>query len=364
MFQSLNNLAGRAAWAVALGCGLLAQAGEKVELRGSTTIELPKPERKIDEERRFKFDNGASELSGGFAAPVGVGNSNAALDQKMRQMLDRKKNWIFVNPYEMNLDERTTEILGKDQATGSLMDHHLLKEGEKSTMQKFFEERDTRRSNDEATEDRGRKESDFSPASIASDDPEEMRDGRAPKTERNAVLFLSPRDNSGFREPGFDTDSFEKRMERTPLDGSVFARSGAQRPELDREEFKKQQETREAEFEKFLQPRTTPGGSAIGGLSGRLDPLNTASDSTRQEANPAAARRTDSFLSSSPNRIDFSGGSGALAGGAPGAGFDFDPGTRAAPSGGFLQSTAPSAAPAAQTRAPAPFVFEFPRRKF
>lgn len=362
MFRCLNKLTACAASAVALGCGLHALAGEKVELRGSTTVELPKPERKIEEERRFKFDNAGSELSGGFAAPVGVGNSNAALDQKMRQMLDRKKNWIFINPYESPRDERTTDILGKDQATGSLGEHHLLKEGEKSAMQKFFEERDTRRSNDDETEERGRQESDFSPGNRNKEDLEDS-DSARPRDERNSVLFISPRSTDGFREPGFDASSFERKMERTPLDGSVFARTEMQRQSLDKDELRRQQEAREADFEKFIQPRTLPGGGA---MEGRFDPLNTASDSTRREANPVAGRRTDSFLSSSPNRVDFSGGgrSGALSGSAPGPSFDFDAGSRGVQSSSFLPSSAPAASAATPARTPAPFVFEFPRRKF
>lgn len=348
--------------------GAVAQAGEKVELRGSTSIELPKPDRTLEENRRFKFDTGAGELEGGYVPPQNVGG-NHPLDRKLKEMLDRKKNWIFVNPYDRKLDGRSAEILGKsDSSTGPLGEHHLLQEGEKGAMQKFLEEKNTRRASEsktgEAREGRESRDSrdEVESQSNRGESPEEEIGPGRDRKEKTSVLFTSDRGSLDFKSPGFDASEFDKRMERTPLDGSMFGPNRMQRPVVDKDEIKKQQETRDAEFDRFIQPRGLAGGAP--GLAGRLDPLNTAADSTRQEANPAAARRTDQFLSPN-NRVDFGASrSGGLSSSLPGSSVDFGDNSRVSTPTTFLPTTTP--APAAQTPGfgPSPFVLEFPRRKF
>ena len=359
----------RAASVAAFGAGVWLQAGEKVEMKGSTAVELPKPTRRSFEEgRRFKFNSEASELEGGFA-PTPSANNAAPIDRKLREALDRKKNWIFVNPYEKQTDSRTSEILEKDEGP-NLLDHRLLKEDDKGAMQKFMEEKANRGSENKnapsagasptsSSETRDRETSEKVRASFK--EPED----EATKDEKTTAMFLDPGSSKGLMfkpmESGLEMSDFQKRMERSPLEGSVFtANRPADTTRFDKDELKRQQDTREAEFNKLLQPRGLAGGS------GRMDPLNTAADGTRQEMNPAGPRRTDTFLSG--GRTDFGGANRAngVAASVPGANsLDFGSvNARAAKESSFLPPPPSGTAASGSGFGKNPFSREIPRRKF
>jgi hypothetical protein len=367
----------RAALVVAFGLGAWLQAGEKVELRGSTSIELPKPARVFEESRRFKgLDSGASELEGGFMPPA-QNNSAGAVDRKLREMLDRKRNWIFANPYETQYDSRTSEILETDKNSG-LTDHRLLQEGEKSMMQKYFEERGGRASNDGAQPNPSTSSTGSPTSSSSSSDTRERQkpdraqpfsgDDRDSEDRAPALFFDGGNRQNTFFQPadlGLEVSDFQKRMERSPMDGTVFSRNRPDNPSLDKADAKRQQESRDADFNKLIQPRGL--GAGVPTLAGQLDPLNTPSDGTRQDAHSFVARRSGQG-SSEGVRTDFSGVNrgGGVAANLPSAGSLALDGanSRVSRESSFLPSA--SSAPAAQGPAsgPRPFVFEMPRRKF
>src|SRR5687768_17709987 len=81
-------------------------AGERVQFKGSTSIELPTPKRSLDESRTLRLPEGPSgrgeyESSTATASGLGVAPTSPLADKKLKEFLDKKKNWIFVNPYEM-----------------------------------------------------------------------------------------------------------------------------------------------------------------------------------------------------------------------------------------------------------------------
>jgi hypothetical protein len=127
--------------------------------------------------------------------------------------------------------------------------------------------------------------------------------------------------------------------------------------------MKQQQEAREADFNKLVQPR---GLGGLQTLSPRLDSLNPSMEGGRQDVNAIAGRRTDQFTTG--GRSDF-GGSSRNAGtvpSLPGADMrDFgDISSRGMNQPAYAPSPVPSAAPQGGGFGPKPFVFEMPRRKF
>jgi hypothetical protein len=380
MVKPVKNGAGRVLLMVALGLGACLHAGEKVQLKGSTSVELPKPNRNFEDSRRFKFESEGSELGGTFAPPQR--NNNGPTDRKLREMLDRKRNWIFVNPYEQKFDERTTEILEPDKnATSGLMDHPLLKEEDKGVMEKFLEEKkEKRRSNNSSSSGSGStsetREREKSEGKERPDDPQNLalaqeRMEEEMKDEEKVLgrdLGTDDRNDNTVFKPlggGLEMNDFQKRMERSPLDGGFFSQNKSTDTKMDRGELKMQQETREAEFNKLIQPRTLGGG--LSGLPGRADALGSGATDAARQNGPSVATRRDSFQSGG-NRLDFGGNrSGGVSASLPTAN-SFDAGggfgTRNAMAPSFLPSSSPSLPSQSSSLGQAPFVHKFPQRKF
>src|SRR6185437_3978659 len=116
MIQSRRQLALLAG--AALLSSLAVRGGEQVQIRGSTDIVLPKPTRTFEDSRKYKIDREEhSDIEGGFIAPPAPEGS-ALMDKRARELLDKKKNWIFMNPYEPQYDSKTAEFMKGEKSTG------------------------------------------------------------------------------------------------------------------------------------------------------------------------------------------------------------------------------------------------------
>src|SRR5437660_576655 len=93
-----------------LACGTL-RAGEQAEFKGSTSVELPKPKRTLDDARLRKSSGPERpDMEGGFVSAPPIDSSPFA-NKKLREEMDKKKNWIFMNPYEQHFDSKTEEFM-------------------------------------------------------------------------------------------------------------------------------------------------------------------------------------------------------------------------------------------------------------
>src|SRR5690242_5147819 len=87
-------------------------AGDKVQFQGSTSITVPKPTRAMEDSRTSRLlesPSGRSEYENSVAAGTPSAASAPVMDKKLKEFLDKKKNWIFVNPYEDHYDAKTEE---------------------------------------------------------------------------------------------------------------------------------------------------------------------------------------------------------------------------------------------------------------
>src|SRR6187401_1091561 len=101
--------------AAIFGCTAAVHAADnKVELKGSTEVDLPKPKRTINTDRRLNDQTDRPNPEGGLA-PSRVENSLLS-NKKLRQELDRQKNWIFMNPREDNLDPKTKKFMDGEKS--------------------------------------------------------------------------------------------------------------------------------------------------------------------------------------------------------------------------------------------------------
>lgn len=354
----------RAVLVVAFGVAACLHAGEKVELKGSTEVELPKPKRIFEESRKYKLETGASELEGGFVPPPSI--HNAPVDRKLREMLDRRRNWIYENPYETRMDSRTSEILEVDKNSNPL-DHRLLQEEEKGMMQRFLEEKNGRTENTSENSTSAFENRDNAGPADAPGNARGLEDDALEREERGGPGPSGGADRVTFSRPAILNNGmtdFERRMGRSPLEGTIFDTGRPVVSMFEKEERKLEQEAREAEFNKLVQPRGIATLPTLGG--GRLDPLNGSADGTRKEVNPSAPRRSDQFLGNG-TRLEFSGVNRAsgVSAGLPGSSFDFgSSASAAAQQSSFLPGAAPSASGQSPTPSQRPFVLEFPRRKF
>src|SRR5215510_11628694 len=116
---------------IGLGCSVV-RAGEQVQFKGSTSIELPKPKRPLEDNRRIRTDSTERpSLEGGFVSPPPAENSPLN-DRKLREALDKKKNWIFMNPYEEHFDSKTEEFMQGEKSTG-LYDNKWMRSKDEKT---------------------------------------------------------------------------------------------------------------------------------------------------------------------------------------------------------------------------------------
>jgi hypothetical protein len=354
---------------VLLTCVIL-QAGEQVQFKGSTSVELPKPKRPLDDDgRNMKIDAQRPTLQGGFVTtPI---DGSPLSNRKFREEMDKKKNWIFMNPYEQHFDNKTEEFMKGEKGTGLYDNEWMTSKEEKSVVQKFIEEKDGRgkesnRGDDENLSDRpsGEREGGF--LSNRSDDLDRSKTdtqfgGSRVDFEKRILdpaalpdnIKNGPLDKSFERNLGADPFSSRKSMEAT----------------FEKEEVKKQQIAHEREFDQIINTRL--GGGGGGPTVGRLDSLSVGGGIGQLNLNQGASRPADF------GRGSLRGGSTAtFTDGGPAFGGNSRPGFENRSFGegfGVMPKAAPSYAPpvvsqnpASQRPAftPAPFSLAVPQRKF
>ena len=344
-----------------------ASAGEKIEIVGDG-VQLPK-KRTLFEERTSSFDvlTDKPDLSGGFAPPPVVVPESAA--RELLQEYDRRKNWIFADPRE--LDKRATGLdkLQRKESANPLEP----KSEQQSVLERFLTERERRlKENRELSRDNN-----------GLDRKDQAREGLLNSFSRDEGFSrfdpLDEEDREFARE--LSLDSFLNRGETATQQSQVtdpysrqyfnFATPGqpqatAEQQQLDVE---KQEELRSATFQRLLQPRSiTPS------IAGVVDPIRGETDPSREAANPIAPRRPDPLNFGRPGGNEDSYGSPAFTANAARTGLpDLNrslglesPDIRGAQSGVLMSQ--PSALPAPQSPAPAvnssAFSFEIPKRKF
>src|ERR1051325_5913316 len=142
-------------------CCLPLRAGEQVQIRGSTSIELPKPKRDLSDKNKVKSGDDKPAVDGGFAAPPIDGA--AMSDKPLKDALDKKRNWIFMDPYENHYDSKTEKFLEGEKGTGLYENRWMKSKEDKSLVQKFIEGKDSRlkdsRGKDGRAKDADKKES-------------------------------------------------------------------------------------------------------------------------------------------------------------------------------------------------------------
>jgi hypothetical protein len=349
-------------------------AGEKVQITGSTSIEIPKPNQLLESGRSSRLTDrpsGRSEYEGAAIqySPM-INSASPEAQKKVKDALDKQKNWIFVDPYKMQFDSKTEEFYKGEKGTG-LYNNHLMKSEEKSVVERFLQEKNRDRESDNTRSDsddrRDRTSLDHKPDFLSAtlkDDADE--DKAKPKLERGFALpaALEGKASELFSE----RNSFQKRLDSSPFSDAASSARDKDRFDMSREE----RDARDAELNKIYQPRLNGSTAPTVGS----DPVNRAFDSAQQEATPFSVRRSeqlnfgraDSESASSRNSPIFAPGLGA-----PGSGLNSDLAARRSSFADFgakapaASSANPIAAPASSSApafAPAPFILPRPQRKF
>jgi hypothetical protein len=352
-----------------LTCGTT-RAQDRAEFKGSTSVELPKPKRTVDDMRKMNSSAGRPELDGsGISAPP-VENSPLA-NRKIREELDKKKNWIFMNPYEDHFDSKTAEFMKGEKGTG-LYDSPLMQEGEKTAVQKFLEEKDKNR---DGTRDDSRKERESNSSEGLADRARSLNNREDEEADKEKTSAFGPAktkfDTTAFRTGSSDPFALgsESKVGKNPLAENPFGPQKSTLSAFDRDELKQRQINHEREFDQMLQTR--PGSGAA---LGRVDVLNPAADIGRLDFNSgSSSHRMDSLLpgsrggGASPNTAIFTDGAG-VPGGKTDFGRSFGADTLTAlparPASPFSPAPA-QLGPAPNAGAgPAPFILQFPKRQF
>ena len=357
---------------VALLVAVPSFGAEKIQIRGSTTIELPKPSHILEEARRNRSHEGPSGRStfeGGVSPMTPMPNSNPGADKKLKESIDRKRNWIFVNPYEMQFDNKTEEFLKGEKGT-ALYNHRLMTPEEKTVLDRFLEEkkpnRESPESDGEQREPGNRAERmermDQQPDFLNSAKLEASVDENGkPKLERG---FSLPPTLAEKTEVFSDRSSFQRKLERSPFSETA---GGSRSLERSGGMSREDREARDAELSKIYQPRVTGAPVTAG-----IDPVNRAFDATRQEATPFSARRADPLMNigradpgAGRNSPIFTGpANSGIGAGLPSRSSDFGDFNARTPVAALPNpSVAPAPANASSFRA-APFVLPKPQRKF
>jgi cell division protein FtsN len=350
-------------------------AGEKVQITGSTSIEIPKPNQIMENGRSSRLPDrpsGRSEYEGAAIQYSPMINSGASPEaqKKVKDALDKQKNWIFVDPYKMQFDNKTEEFYKGEKGTG-LYNNHLMKTEEKSVVERFLQEKNRDRESDNSRSDsddrRDRTSLDHKPDFLSAPLKDESDEEKAkPKLERGFALPAALEEKTS--ELFSDRNSFQKRLDSSPFNDGASSSRDKDRFEMTRED----RDARDAELNKIYQPRLNGSTAPTVGS----DPVNRAFDSAQQEATPFSVRRSDqlnfgradSGNPSSRNSPIFSPGLGA-----PGSGLNSDLSARRSSFGDFgakapvASSPNPITAPAASSTpsfAPAPFILPRPQRKF
>ena len=287
----MENKASKPGWrgwlllAVATACSVNLSAGEKIEIVGGG-VKLPERKSFLDE-RNSSFDvlTDKPDMTGGFAVPnIPIPNSAA---QELLREADRKKNWIYLNPYEQ--DKRTTglEKLEKKESSNPLE----IEEKDQSVLERYLtekkrrtEERQQLRRDDSRLERDGFRDENrydtFSARSMEMDRRLADGDDREFARELSLNSFLNPGTVPGREEA---RNPYEKNHFSFQTVGDRAQGSAEQQADL-----QLQEEQRSAAFQRLLQPRSiTPS------IAGVVDPIGGSADPSREAYNPIAPERRD-----------------------------------------------------------------------
>jgi hypothetical protein len=279
-----------AALSVALVMAVPVFGAEKVQITGSTTIELPKPSHILQDSkynRNHDGPSGRSTFEGGMTPMMPANNNNPQSDKQLKEAIDKKRNWIFVNPYEMQFDNKTEEFLKAEKGTG-LYNHRLMSSEEKTVLERFISERKPEREAEGEQPEHGHKNerADQKPDFLGTAKLEEVDgDKEKPKLERGLSL---PPTLAERTEVFTERSAFQRKLERNPFSETA---GGSRTLERSGGMSREDREARDAEMSKIYQPR-----SMNGPVAAQIDPVNGAIDATRQEATPFSARRADPLL--------------------------------------------------------------------
>lgn len=352
-----------------------AGAGEKVQIKGSTDVELPKPTRNIEENRRFKLDTSNTNPGDAYVTPPAL-DASPLLDKKTKEMLDKKRNWIFVNPYKAQYDSKTSDFLSGEKGTG-LFEHRWMQgDEEKSQVERFIEEKDKRRSDSNSDRDRdGDDDRDRDRDRTASKDSPFGNNENDPRKEESAPsLFGKEKKTLQIGGPIAisERSAFEDRLERTPFADRTFADKQLDSRGVDKEKITNQRLQSDEAFTRILRGARDSDQGLVGNtdrLTGtKLEPITPSLDGTRREANPFTARSSDQFLNlgRGDNRgVTFSGPGGIGSGGNFSSRSVVDDIGTKAPSAPSFNTMPAAVSPAAQVPSSGnSFALPFPRRKF
>ena len=360
---------------VALLVAVPSFAAEKIQITGSTAIELPKPTHILEDSKRNRAHDGPSgrsTLEGGMVPMTPMLNNNPGADKKLKEAIDKKKNWIFVNPYEMQFDNKTEEFLKGEKGT-ALYNHRLMSPEEKTVLDRFIDENKPNRESRDSRESResdGEERENGNRSERMEKSPDFLSTA---KLEGNGNESVKPKLERGFSLPPTleektdvfsERSSFQKKLDRSPFSETGLGSRAVERTGMTREE----RETRDAELSKIYQPRVTGAPIEAG-----IDPVNRAFDATRQEATPFSARRADPLMNigrgeagaGGRNSPIFSGpASSGINAGLPSRSPGFSDFTPKAPVAAAANPTIAPAPSRSGSFQPAPFVLPRPQRKF
>jgi hypothetical protein len=346
--------------------------GEKVQITGSTSIAIPKPNEIIEDAKRSRIHDGPSGRSEYEGAAMQVSpvmnNASPEAQRKLLDALDRQKNWIFANPYEMQFDNKTEEFLKGEKGT-ALYNHRLMKVEDKGMVDRFLQEKNVDReadSNARGSDDNSDNMAiDRKPDFMSTTLQGQEEDGRS-KAKLERGLSLPPALEERTSELFSDRNSFQKRLDSSAYQDAGFRSREKERFGMTREE----RDARDTELSKIYQPRLS-GSTAptVGGLD-----VNRAFDPAQQEATPFSVRRSDQLNlgrsegTSSRNSPIFAPGFGGQ-----NSGLNADLSSRRSSFGDITARAPAVAAPnttlvpaqsSPQSFAPAPFILPRPQRKF
>jgi hypothetical protein len=346
------------------------RAADKAQFEGSTTVELPKPKRTFEESRGIDLKSDQRGPEGGFATPPPAENSPLT-NKRLREAIDKQKNWIFLNPYENHYDSKTEQFLKGEKGTG-LYDNALMEDDkEKGAVEKFMHERDKRNPDDTRREDRqsgsdrqsmsdrpGDRDSIFK----SRDDVDAKNDDGTPLSASRTPFEKAVFSTGAAADP-FSKSPLEKNLTRDPFPDDPFGGQKSTLSDFEKDALLEKQSAHEREFSQILQPRPGANFAPAGAM-------NPAADVGRLDLG-GAVQRPDAYSNAGrggPNLATFSdGGNSAFGskseyGSRPGGESFLSEPTRPAPS--IAPSLpAPSASPSS-VMAPVPFVLPFPQRKF
>ncbi|HEX7862828.1 MAG TPA: hypothetical protein VF773_21025 [Verrucomicrobiae bacterium] len=292
--------------AALLGCAVLSpsiHAGDKVHITGgSTSITVPKPNEVLKESERYRpYDSPSLRPHFDSSAPPIVSpfpGTSPQAEKKFREALDKEKNWIFVNPYKSNHDQKTDDFL-KGEKNSALYNHPLMKDADKSVVDQYVDERKPDRehqfgpgqNSDSRSESRSDQDSERNQSRNNYFAPDKRETDL--KTEENGLepgKTLPP----AFEKNPFATiekNDYQKRLESSPLKEGIFG--STEKPQERTAYTLEEREARDAEFSKIYQPRLSDASSSSSLGIGSRDPIGTSIDPTRQELTPFSGRRTD-----------------------------------------------------------------------